>query len=354
MPQFRFLPHRSAKTMTRGETVRPKTLSPMPMNRLHRVDASRGGVEMGGRDLAQSGAVRRIWEGVTATVVGGLILWSMTSSLSQPALMTERTAMTMAPAAEPTAAPRSASLVAPTTSEAPATPRIHANVSIPVSIPGPTPAAPLPARSLLPYSVPLPSILLYENFSHYRDGEAAGWGPNTFVKTGLDGRNWLVSNVEGTHPVGCRAPLPGVFYFQCRYSAYAPEVTRGIFRFWKEPVASKISFLNGQGATYAIDWVIRYGNDTTRPNPLGSSSLYAKTHYHTITLPDGTANEIGVIQPTGVLRISRDNNVVKVFLDGQAAVTGSMTPMGQLVGFEINVVKAKNGTLSFTEFKIGR
>ena len=55
-----------------------------------------------------------------------------------------------------------------------------------------------------------------------------------------------------------------------------------------------------------------------------------------------------------MLRIDRDNNVVKVFIDGQAAVVGTMSPMGQLVGFEIDVVKAKNGTLFFTDFKIAR
>ena len=40
---------------------------------------------MGGKELRRELAVRRIWEGVIATVVGGLILWSVTSSMSQPA-----------------------------------------------------------------------------------------------------------------------------------------------------------------------------------------------------------------------------------------------------------------------------
>ena len=197
--------------------------------------------------------------------------------------------------------------------------------------------------------------MLYENFSHYRgEGDATDWGPNTFVKTGLDHRNWLVSNVEGTHPVGRRIRLPNEFYFECRYSANMPEVTRGVLGWWKEPVSTKISFVNDQGVKYAIEWVIRCGNDMTRLNPLGSSSLYAKKYYHTIKLPDGTANEVGVVQPTGMLRIDRENNVVKVLIDGQAAVVGTMGPMGQLVGFEIDVVKAKNGTLFFTDFKIAR
>ena len=59
-------------------------------------------------------------------------------------------------------------------------------------------------------------------------------------------------------------------------------------------------------------------------------------------------------QPTGILRIDRENSAVKVSIDGQAAAVGTISPMGQLGGFEIDVVKAKNGTLSFTDFKIAR
>ena len=79
-----------------------------------------------------------------------------------------------------------------------------------------------------------------------------------------------------------------------------------------------------------------------------------KKYYHTVNLPDGTTNEVGVIQPTGMLRIERDKNVVKALVDGQAVVVGAMNQMGQLVGFEIDVVKAANGALFFTDFKIGR
>ena len=229
-----------------------------------------------------------------------------------------------------------------------------ANLSPLASIPESAVALPPTKGNLRPYSIPVGSILLYENFSHYGEGNATDWGSNTFVKTGLDRRHWLVSDVDGTHPVVRRIRLPNEFYFECRYSAYMPEVTRGLLGWWKEPVSTKISFLNDQGMKYAIEWVIKYGNDTTRLNPFGSSSRYAKKYYHTIGLPDGTTNEVGIVQPTGMLRIDRDNNVVKVFIDGQAAVVGSMSQMGQLVGFEIDVVKAKNGTLFFTDFTIAR
>lgn len=222
------------------------------------------------------------------------------------------------------------------------------------SIPRQTAAVGRVKGNLLLSSVSSGSVLLYEDFSHFRAGESTDWGPNTFVKVGRDHRNWLVSSIAGTHPVGRRIRLPNAFYFECRYSAYTPEVTQGILGWWKEPVSTTISFVDGRGAKHVIKWVIKCGNDVTRLNPLGSSSLYAKKYYHSITLPDGTANEVGLIQPAGLLRIERDNKILKVFLDNQAVVAGTMSQTAQLVGFGIGVVRAKNGALSFTDFRIAR
>ena len=240
----------------------------------------------------------------------------------------------------------------PTVNEAPALLKPASappRVSMPVTLFPPT-----PKRSLVSNSVPIGSILLYEDFSRYREGEATPWGPNTLIKTGLDRRNWLVSNVEGAHPVGCRIRLPDEFYFECRYSAYMPEVTRGVLGWWKEPLGTNISFVDERGGKQTIQWVMKCGNDLLRPNPLGSSSLYAKKCFHTVKLPDGTTNEIEAIQPTGTFRIERDKNAVKVFVDGQAVIAGTMSPAGQLMGFEISIVKGQNGTLFFTDFKIAR
>jgi hypothetical protein len=307
-------------------------------------------------DLRKGLVMGRIWESVIATVVGGLIVWSVTGTMSPPSpplLTTERTAVAAVPASAPTLASNGPAIAAPRAIESPAPP-LAANLPIPASILAPAVAVPLPQKNLLPFSVPVGSVLLYENFSRYREGDATDWGPNTFIKAGADRRNWVVSNLDGAHPVGCRLRLPSEFYLECRYAAYMPEVTRGLVGWWKEPIATRISLLNDQGAKYTIEWIIKCGNDPTRLNPLGSSSLYAKKCYHTIRLPDGTSNEFGVVQPTGMLRIERDNNLIKVFVDGQAAIMGTVSPMGQLVGFEIDVVKAKNGTLFFTDFKIAR
>ena len=307
---------------------------------------------MSARELRRKRAVRRIWESVIATVLGGLIVGSMTSSASRPTPVIAPTAAAAIPPVQPATAD-SPALAMPATPEPPP---LRPSASIPprTSMPAPMLFPPPPKRNLLANSIPLGSILLYEDFSRYREGDATNWGANTFIKTGLDRRNWLVSNVDGAHPVGCRIRLPGEFYFECRYSAYMPEVTRGVLGWWKEPLGTKISLLGERGDKYTIEWVMKCGNDLLRPNPLGSATLYAKKCFHTVKLPDGTANEIEAVQPTGTLRIERDKNVVRVFVDGQAAVAGTISPIGQLVGIEIDVVKARNGTLFFTDFKIGR
>jgi hypothetical protein len=315
---------------------------------------------MGGRELRRKLAVRRIWESVFATVLGGLIVGSMTSSMSRPAPVAEQAAVTAAPVVPPMVAPvapplpgESPALAMPATSDAPQ-PRTSANPPARISMPAPMLFPPPPKRVVLATSIPVGSVLMYEDFSRYREGDATSWGPDTFIKAGLDHRNWLVSNVEGAHPVGCRIRLPDEFYFECRYSAYMPEVTRGVLGWWKEPVGTRISFIDQQGGKYTIEWVMKCGNDLLRPNPLGSATLYAKKCFHTVKLPDGTTNEIEAVQPTGMLRIDRDKNAIKVLVDGQPVIAGTISPAGQLVGFELDVVKAQNGTLFFTDFKIGR
>jgi hypothetical protein len=330
------------------------------------------------KELRRKAAMRRMLEGTVATLTGGLILWLVTIPLSQPASLSQLGSLSqsiplpppmspsqpVAPSAErpddkaalsisAAAAPSSPSPPPAETRKYPAL-SARANFSAPAPIPGSATTTSLPMTAALPYSIPVGSILLYENFSHYRDGDVTDWGQNTSVRTGLDRRKWLVPNVDGTHPVGRKLRLPQEFYLECRYSAGMSDVTRGLLGWWKEPISGKVSFLNDQGVKYVIEWAIGCGNDTTRLNPLGSPSLYPKKYYHTIKLPGGAANEVGVLQPTGTLRISRESGSIKVSLDGQVAAAGTIAPLGQLVGFEINVVKTKNGTLSFTDFKIAR
>jgi hypothetical protein len=257
------------------------------------------------------------------------------------------------PPLPPTATPNLGPMAKATISEASA-PRADAKASPLASVPRPTIAIQTPKENTFPYSIPVGSILLYENFSHFGAGNAIDWGPNTSIRVGQDHRYWLVPNAGGAHPVGRKIWLPSEFCLECRYSAYTPEVTRGLLGWWKEPLSTTILFQNDRGSKYAIEWIIKCGNDLTRLNPLGSSSLYAKKYYHTIKLPGGMAGEVGVVQPTGVLRIDISQTDIKAALDGQTVLAAAMSRMGQLVGFQIDLVNTENGTLAFTDFKIGR
>lgn len=307
---------------------------------------------MGAIDEEKTRTMRRICESVVATVTSGLIIWTVTNSIQKPSPAVGTAPVAAVPAVQPAVAANG-----PTLAPSPmrnTVQQVEAPLSVPTTPIQSLPVAPPSPTSVQPGAVPAGPILFYENFAHYREGEASGWGPNTLVRVGLDHRNWLVSNIDGTHPVGCRTPLPGVFSFECRYSTFMPEVTRGVLGWWKDPVATKVSFVNDQGVKYSIEWVVRFGNDAAQLNPLGSSSLYAKKYFHTIKLPDGATNEVALVQPTGMLRIDRDQNIIKVFVDGQAVATGTMNLVGQFVGFEIDVVKAKNGAMFFTDFKVAR
>ena len=92
-----------------------RRLPERPMNRLWCVVEStryldrpkaKRRVRNGRQRFAKRSSLRRILEGVIATVTGGLILWSVTSSMSQPAPVVQATAAAIAPAAEAEAACR--------------------------------------------------------------------------------------------------------------------------------------------------------------------------------------------------------------------------------------------------------
>jgi hypothetical protein len=311
---------------------------------------------MGVRDTRRAAAVRRMLEGTVATVLGGAILWAATGPLSRstvqpstvrPALVTFDNEPLPPPIATPAAAtmpPCQIGGVSP--------PPTAQNLLATASAAGRAIAPLLPATPAASGPVPVSALFLFEDFSHYRDGETANWGPNTCVKTGLDHRKWLASNVDGAHPVGRNVAFPGEFFFECRYSAYVPEATRGLLGWWREPVASRISLLDNRGAKHTIQWAIGCGSDRRGLNPL--ASLTAVKYFHSIRLPGAAAAEVEASSPTGILRINRCGDVVNVLVNGQLAASGMLPQATQLAGFEIDVVKAKNGALFFTDFKIGR
>ena len=59
----------------------------------------------GAKDLRRAVQCDESLESVATTVLGGVILWSVTGSMSQPAATTDRMAVAIAPAAQPTPIP---------------------------------------------------------------------------------------------------------------------------------------------------------------------------------------------------------------------------------------------------------
>jgi hypothetical protein len=318
--------------------------------------------------MPKGATMQRILESTVATLVGGFILWWLTVPASQPAPMPQPVLLSQSiPMLPSAAAPaetleNKTTLSVPTTTAPPGTLPSKPETAEPpapaggmsTASPASTAAVPPPAITLPPDATPVGTVLLYENFARYQEGQVTDWGPNASTRIGLDRRKWLVPNAAGTFPVGHSLRLPRDFYLEFRYSAGMSDVTRGILGWWKDPIATTIAFVTDRGVRHEIRWVIGCGNDVSHLRPLGSPTLYARKYYHTIQLPGATANEVGVVQPTGMLRINWDNGSVGVLLDNQAAAAGTISPGGQIVGFEVNVVKGASGTLSFTDFKIAR
>jgi hypothetical protein len=297
--------------------------------------------------------MRRVLEGTATTVLGGAILWSVTGLLARSVLPPSAAHSTAVPTearpAPVAIAPVPGNVAVPTCQLGqPATPQLQPPPAIPPAATAAPPLATVPPTG----SIPFGSVMLFEDFSRYRDGDATDWGPQTFVKTGLDRRKWLVSNADGAHPVVRTMRLPNEFFFECRYSAYMPETTRGLIGWWRDPLTTRLSLLGSTGTKHTIEWVIGCGNDKPPLNPLGSPP--ALKYFHSIRLPGAAAHEVGVGPPTGVLRLNRDKNVINVLINGQLVASGMLPEAEQLVGLEIDVVKARSGTLFFTDFKIGR
>ena len=150
--------------------------------------------------------------------------------------------------------------------------------------------------------------------------------------------------------------LPNEFYLECRYSAYMSDTTRGVLGWsWKDPLNAKISLVNDQGAQ-----VFGRMDDRLRERHHAAESTWVVvvvrqeilSHDQAARREDGRT--VATFNRPACCGSNATTKSSKVFFDGQSAAVGTMNVVGQLAGFEIDVVKAKNGTLSFTDFKVGR
>jgi len=78
----------------------------------------------------------------------------------------------------------------------------------------------------------------------------------------------------------------------------------------------------------------------------------ASKYYHTFSLPDGGKTEISDDKPYGVMRIDKKGSLIRVLINGQLAVSGSVAGYGPIVRFEADVFKSKRESLWFTDFHV--
>ncbi len=70
-----------------------------------------------------------------------------------------------------------------------------------------------------------------EDFSNYKDDAPTDWGRGVKVRTGEDGRKWLVASAKGQHPVGRDVDLPANAFIEFDYGVEMLESkNRGLHR----------------------------------------------------------------------------------------------------------------------------
>lgn len=162
-------------------------------------------------------------------------------------------------------------------------------------------------------------ILFFDDFSSYEEGDPTDWGQNVYVKRLKDGRKYLVTSLRGKHTVGKNINLPKNFYLQFDFVEWANE--------------TYISFVDSRGAKYSVEW---------------------DTNGNYFTLPDGTKTPDRMDRDYKTFRINVENDVVKIYLDGQFMISGVMKGFSNLVRFEIVIPYSQFGHHVFiTNVKVG-
>jgi hypothetical protein len=211
-----------------------------------------------------------------------------------------------------------------------------------------------------------------EDFSKFNDGDKTDWGSGAVIKTGADGRKWLVPVGKGHKPTetpsqppttrrgkGGRTPpapppggqtpigrdvqLPQNAYIEFDYNVRPLVENQNGGR---EEILSGISLFDKVGAKLRIEWkiVLRHGDGGRNSSahllraPGGDQPLYpfelAGSDHGTVT-----------IRKTG------DTINVRV-ADQQLTVNAS--EYKEFTRFEVDLYKGANSMLSLTNFKIGK
>ena len=149
-----------------------------------------------------------------------------------------------------------------------------------------------------------------EDFSNYKDDAPTDWGRGVKVRTGEDGRKWLVASAKGQHPVGRDVNLPANAFIEFDYGVEMLESkNRGLHRDDRHnmhKVLSGITLVDEAGAKYRIEWTAGYYvNDQW---------------YHEMTVPSGASVKT-TSSSTGTLRIQKKGDTITVII-GNKELTG--------------------------------
>ena len=123
------------------------------------------------------------------------------------------------------------------------------------------------------------------------------------VRTGADGRKWLVASAKGQHPVGRDVDLPPNAYIEFDYGAEMlgsggnNPVSRD-FRRAAGNILSGITLVDRAGAKYRIEWAM-----IIEPIPGRIGGPVNGTWHHRFTLPSGASLDANRLPPDGTLRI---------------------------------------------------
>ena len=226
---------------------------------------------------------------------------------------------------------------------------------------------PLEAAKTLPpkiISKTLPNLHLlqlpiHEDFSKHEEGDHTDWGGDVYIKTGRDGRRWLVTSIEGTHSIGQDVQFPDNYIILFSFNAVLDR-SKAIFNHENiqthkgGKIFSNIRLVESAGRNYKIQWMIDCRWQKNFIDHYFSNDDQDIKYYHTLTMPDGGKNVISDDKSFGTLRIDKRENTIKVLINGQLAISGNVSGYGQFVRFELDVSKAENESLSFTDFRIDR
>jgi TolB-like protein len=198
------------------------------------------------------------------------------------------------------------------------------------------------SSSLHPEAQPV-QLPFREDFSGYEIGDETDWGPGGKVRTGTDGRRWLVPSGNGQIAVGRDVRLPVNAYIEFDYEARQLE-SKDV----GEKALSGISLVDETGARFRMEFVANVGNrswddkyELTAPGGTSITDRGISTNY-------GSAIHTIIIRRSGdkINARMKDDNWNR---DG---VTGDLSNLKRITRFELDLYKGPNSTISFTNIKI--